>query len=270
MPRHGRAGSGSGPEAARGTDGRRSSGRDAKVQDQIKKRREERIRRLLTDPRLAEHAGRGPGEGSDDAWRDWSKRPTYRQYAAKIVLCLVLYAAAWALFENGHPALEPAREAVRRSLTESFRFDQAAAWYHRHIADLPALIPAFGQNATKAEAVWTAPVSGRVVEAYRDGMRGVYMAAPPGAPVRSSAEGLVTAITESPDTGLTVTVRHKAGMETVYGLLGSVRVRKNDWLSAGDVIGTPGKEPDGRTGRLFFAVKRDGKYVDPRDVMALD
>lgn len=246
------------------------AGRDARVQEDIKKRREERIRRLMAGSRLPDGADGGRADGRNEDWRAWAKPPTFRQYAAKWLLCLALYAAVWGLFRTDAPSLLPLKEAIRRSLTEPFGFDLAAEWYRRHIADLPALVPAFGGRKADAEAAYVAPVSGRVVLPDRTGREGVQLATPPESRVLAAAEGLVVRIEDAPDTGLTVTMRHRAGTETVYGWLKSVRVREHDWLEAGDVIGTVSDSPDGRSGRLYFAVRQNGRPVDPRDVIPLD
>lgn len=240
------------------------------VREQIRKRREERIRRLMKDARLAEQSGLAAGEGAEADWRDWRTRPTLRQFGGKLALCLLLYVAVWGVFQFESPALEPVREPIRRALTESFPFEVAAAWYDRHVGDLPALMPAFGLRKQEAEAAWAMPVAGRILRPYADTRHGVTLVTTPDEQVRASGEGLVVRVTEMPDTGLTVTIRHKEGVETVYGLLQNVSVRPNDWLASGAVIGHVTNESDGRTGKLYFAVKKDGLFVDPGDVMALD
>lgn len=247
-----------------------TGGGEDEVHDPIKKRREARIRRLLADPRLMEQAGRNAGAVRDEEWEAWRRPATFRQFAGKWLLCLVLYGAAWAVFHIEHPALHPAREAIRRSLTDSFPFDAAAAWYHRHIGDWPALLPAFGERGTEARAAYARPAAGQVARPFGDASSGVTLVTPPGEDVRAAGEGLVVRVLEAPDTGLTVTVRHKAGLETIYGRLVHVRVRERDWLAAGEVIGTVTDEPDGRSGRLYFAVRQNGAYVDPRDVISFD
>lgn len=240
------------------------------MREQIRKRREERIRRLMRDARLAEQSGTPAGEETEADWRDWRRRPTLRQFGGKILLCLLLYVAVWGVFQHKSPALEPVRESIRAAMTESFPFHAVAGWYHRHVGDLPALMPAFGMRQTDAEAVWAMPVAGRVVLPYADTQHGVTMVTLPDEAVQAAGEGLILRITEMPDTGLTVTIRHRGGVETVYGMLRDVAVRTNDWLSSGAVIGKVTNEPDGRAGKLYFAVKRDGLFVDPGEVMSLD
>lgn len=240
------------------------------MHEQIKKRREERIRRLMADPRRLEQAVRPSGNTEEEAWQAWRTPPTLRQFAGKWVICLMLYGAVWTVFQVDHPALVPVRESIRRALTESFRFEAAAAWYHRHVGDLPALMPAFGVKNTEAEPAYTAPVSGLAEGPHRTLAGGIVLATAPDEEVRASGEGLVVQVAETPETGLTVTVRHKAGLETVYGFLHRVRVHDSDWLAAGDVIGTVMNEPDGRAGRLYFAVRQHGRFLPPGDVIPLD
>lgn len=240
------------------------------MHEEIKRRREERIRRILADPRLHSEYGHPAGEEENGDWRSWAKPPTARQFAGKILLCLALYAGVWAVFQIEHPVLDPARAAIRKSLTESFDFAAASGWYHRHVGDLPAMMPAFGRKEQEAKAVYAMPVSGRVIEPYRHTGGGLLLSTPPGEEARASGEGLVIRVSETADTGLTVTVRHKGGLETIYGLLENVKVREFDWLAAGEAIGSVANDPAGGTGRFYFAVKQDGRFVDPRDVIDLD
>lgn len=92
-----------------------------------------------------------------------------------------------------------------------------------------------------------------------------------GTPVCSSEEGIVESITEKADMGIEIVVSHDDGYKTIYSNLSSRdMVSVGEKVSKGQVISGIGNtasfeyyEPD----HLHFEVKKDGKYVNPLDVI---
>ena len=87
-------------------------------------------------------------------------------------------------------------------------------------------------------------------------------------PVISASEaGTIKSIKNDPRYGLTVTIKHDSGFETVYSnLLSAEFVSEGDSVKKGQTIGTVGSsaafeitdEP-----HLHFEMKRDGETVNP-------
>ena len=134
----------------------------------------------------------------------------------------------------------------------------------------PAAAP--GAAAATPGRHWRAPVPGPVVGAfrfdagdpYRAGQRrGIDLAAPRGAPVRSACAGVVTAAGRVPGRGLGVTVRCGELAATHLGLAG-VRVRRGRLVVAGARLGTA-LGPVVRLGARR-AGRRHG-YVDPAGLL---
>ncbi len=96
---------------------------------------------------------------------------------------------------------------------------------------------------------------------------GIDIKANAGTAVKSCAAGTVTAVTEDPLWGVTVTIRHSGGYESFYyGLNQAVKVSKNQKVALGDTIGTVGGTAIIETAEeshLHFAMKKDGKWIDP-------
>jgi septal ring factor EnvC (AmiA/AmiB activator) len=59
-----------------------------------------------------------------------------------------------------------------------------------------------------------------------------------------------------------VFVNH-GGFKTAYGNLSEIRVRPNEVLREGDIIGLSGNEESIRGPVLFFLINENGQMVDP-------
>lgn len=92
-----------------------------------------------------------------------------------------------------------------------------------------------------------------------------------GTPVKASESGVVENITETTDKGIEIIISHENGYKTVYSNLSSKEmVSVGDKVNKGQVISGVGNtsafeyyEPD----HLHFEVIKDGKYVNPLDVL---
>ena len=120
---------------------------------------------------------------------------------------------------------------------------------------------------------WRWPVDGDPVRRFAVGPdrfaagqhRGVDLAAPVGAPVRSACTGVVRFAGAVGDAGRTVSVTC-GGLVASYLHLGSVAVRRGERVAAGDGLGTVGRSgrPRGAP-HLHLGARRaaGGGYVDP-------
>jgi murein DD-endopeptidase MepM/ murein hydrolase activator NlpD len=129
-----------------------------------------------------------------------------------------------------------------------------------------AVAPAAGAN-------WLRPVPGAVERPFDYGRdpfapgqhRGVDLAAPPGASVRSACDGVVAFAGRTPRHGRVVSVRC-VGRRISYLPLRSTAVRRGDPIGRGDRVGTVG---DGHGRALHVGVRSEAHrfgYVDPLDL----
>ena len=87
-----------------------------------------------------------------------------------------------------------------------------------------------------------------------------------GAPVTAAADGTVYSIEETAQTGTTLTMELGSGYQAVYGQLKDLCVEKGDTVTEGTVIGyvdAPTKYYSEEGDNLYFAMKKDGKPIDP-------
>ena len=97
--------------------------------------------------------------------------------------------------------------------------------------------------------------------------RGIDIKADKTTVVKASASGTVKYIKEDPRYGLSITIEHKNGFQTVYSsLLSTEFVKEGDVVEQGQSIGTVGNSAvfeslDGS--HLHFEILKDGEYVNP-------
>lgn len=91
-----------------------------------------------------------------------------------------------------------------------------------------------------------------------------------GETIAASAAGIVTDISETAQTGLTVTLDMGNGYEAVYGQLRDVPLSEGQYVDTGDTVGIlaqPTKYYSVEGTSLYFQVLKDGEPVDPMNYM---
>lgn len=94
--------------------------------------------------------------------------------------------------------------------------------------------------------------------------------APVGKEIVVAANGQVTEVTKKDETGNTVTVNLGNGYEAIYGQLEGILVKEGDYVERGGIIGqvaAPTKCYEVEGSNVYFAVKKDGQYLDPMTKM---
>jgi murein DD-endopeptidase MepM/ murein hydrolase activator NlpD len=98
---------------------------------------------------------------------------------------------------------------------------------------------------------------------FAPGHRGIDVAAPAGASVRASADGVVS-FAGSVAGNRAVTVDHGDELLTTYSFLATIAVKKNQAVTLGTVVGTLGSgHPNSATPHVHLSARRDGVYFDP-------
>lgn len=87
-----------------------------------------------------------------------------------------------------------------------------------------------------------------------------------GAPVVSAVNGTVFSIEETAETGTTVTMELGNGYQAIYGQLKDLNISEGDTVTKGTTIGyvaAPTKYYNKEGSNLYFAMKQNGKPIDP-------
>ncbi len=100
---------------------------------------------------------------------------------------------------------------------------------------------------------------------------GIDYAVEKGTSVKASGEGTVSKIYNDDMWGTTVEIEHLGGVTTIYSSLSDkVPVQKGQKVESGQAIGTVGNTAKielSEVSHLHFAVKKDGKYIDPESII---
>jgi stage IV sporulation protein FA len=205
------------------------------------------------------------------SWHEWRKPPTKAQLYIKLAICAAIYMVLWATFHSSHSAAVSAQYQVRRWLTVSYDFTKASDWYASHIGGWQTFLPAFiHDEKTTRNLTYSNPVPGVIMRPYSPDAKGVWISTQPDQGVAVIGAGLVTDVQEMKETGLTITVRHANGVESIYGWLGQANVKSKDWLSTGDEVGIVKLDAESGAGKLYLAIRHNQMYIDPGDVIPLD
>ena len=117
------------------------------------------------------------------------------------------------------------------------------------------------------------PVTGVITSRYgprNDPFSGLYamhhgldIAAAPGTPVKSPANGVVIKTGVDARYGLHIDVDHQNGYKTRYGHLSAILVKKGMELKRGDVIGQVGMTGRANGNHLHYEIQKDQRRVNP-------
>ncbi|WP_052487211.1 M23 family metallopeptidase [Gordoniibacillus kamchatkensis] len=219
---------------------------------------------------------RSPGYAAapSDEQLHGQKPPTARRLVLRLIVSAALFGAVWTMFRLPQSWAQTGRQLVTAALTEPMNMERLAVWYESKFRGAPSVLPSFhrsGDDSVKASSggkrTYFAPAKGVVASPFAGGKQGVLLQTKADAPVYAMDTGLVTYAGKREGTGFTVVIRHPNGVQTVYGEVEDCKLEVNDWIKGGEAIGKAGRDGDG--GKLYFAVQKDGRYVNPADVVAI-
>ncbi|WP_051318199.1 M23 family metallopeptidase [Cohnella thermotolerans] len=203
----------------------------------------------------------------------------FRGLTMRLAVAAVLFGAVWGWLRLELPGNELVRGWTVRAVTEDMDFTAVEAWYERTFEGSSSFLPIFKQQdetqAVSAEwsrEVTVPPLAGRILQTFAQDGEGIRLAAPAGTPVKAAHTGRVAEVTLDAKGLATIAIQHANGVETVYGNVDNAAVKKNDWVEVGRTLGElASSTSDGKgEGTLFFAVKQNGKTLDPAEVVPFD
>lgn len=220
----------------------------------------------------------GGGKGDDELMGPGSgRRPTFwSAMFVRLVISTLLFAAIWGMNRYEPAWATPIRAFIAKSLTVEMDFQAAQAWYERYFGGAPSFIPIFKTNEDHglrvgATAAFSLPIEGSLASPFALSLKGVEIIPDTGSlQVKAIDTGRVVRVAREAETGQTVTVQHAGGYLSVYGHLDQISVEKGDWLEGGDVLGSLPPRTQSPLPTLYFAIKKDDRYIDPADVIPFD
>lgn len=214
--------------------------------------------------------------GEGERWKEWTAPPTRKQFKGKILFCILVFGLVWGMFQLHNSWALKGQEWVQKTMTEDFQFATAAAWYYQVFGDTPVILPAFGKDKDKlaltggADEAWVRPAQGHILTSFAATGQGIFLHAEPESPVKALLTGRVVQVTHTAENGILIVIQHAGGYESVYGMLESSPLSKNDWVKGGSLIGNTRGQQDPGKANLYFAVRKNSQYINPTDVMSFD
>jgi murein DD-endopeptidase MepM/ murein hydrolase activator NlpD len=107
------------------------------------------------------------------------------------------------------------------------------------------------------------PTIGQISKRFDESHTGIDIAAPIFSPVISAASGTVTAAGWDSIYGNYVMIEHSKNYSTFYGHCNTVAIKKDDMVTAGQIIGTVGSSGKSTSPHLHYEVHFKDNPVDP-------
>ena len=127
----------------------------------------------------------------------------------------------------------------------------------RLISSTPSIAPVRGIY-TSAFGYRRDPITGQ--RAYHSG---VDISAPPGKPVKASADGVVTKTEQYGNLGRAVFIAHGFGVTTIYGHLSRINVTPGQRVDRGAIVGLVGNSGRSTGYHLHYEVQVNGEPTNP-------
>jgi murein DD-endopeptidase MepM/ murein hydrolase activator NlpD len=170
-----------------------------------------------------------------------------------------------------------ATPATARNVRRAYGAAPLAQAWHPPIGAPPA-----GQIGDQGPKVWQMPVEAQRISSGFGKIRldptkpsgtrthkGIDMTAPIGTPVHAARGGQV--VRAEPSTGgfgNVVVIDHGGGIQSYYGHMSAILVKKGDVVETGKLVGEVGSTGRSSGPHLHFEVRKDGESIDPTSDIA--
>jgi stage IV sporulation protein FA len=250
----------------------------------IKRRREERVRllRKKMEDTYSSYFFDNPETDfstTEDEYSWYSPPPEKERkmkgntWFVRTLVSLFLLSGAYFITTSQYPQTRPYKDLLYEVFTRSYNFTALANWYEEKFGALPAILPSIGPLAEQAQPVLQqgknsllkGPAIGSV-SVMDPPEKGVYIESADSM-VKSIDNGKVIFVGEKDGIGKTVVIQHSKGLESWYGGFDTYSVALNDWVEVQQELG---KILQPSTNKIYFAIKKDGKFVDPRSVVQFE
>ncbi len=155
--------------------------------------------------------------------------------------------------------------ALVKTVGSAMWLDTYDRWVFHDFNPEMAVVPA---GLEQVKPLMTLPLSGTISRPYGllviDGQQyfhqGIDIRAPGGTAVQAILAGRVIRDGNDPILGKVIEIDHGRNLVSVYGILGSVKVHRDQVVERGETIATLAA---GKVAQLHFEIRQNGKAIDP-------
>lgn len=223
-----------------------------------------------------------------------------RGFYAALAVCLVgAVAAAWITVNQSISSASDENNSVPIKQSRGDEYTSGSAFDAKDAAvpkqNTPVDTPSASGTASaqseetfnfiKKEQKFSLPVEGNILRGHSGGELikydalnewrthdGIDIEAAVGTEIKASAAGKVTSVKNDPLWGWTVELSHNDGFTSYYSGLKEPTLEEGTEVAAGDIIGTLGETNLAEVSdasHIHFAIKQDGKFIDPAEKLNL-
>ncbi|MFK2824523.1 M23 family metallopeptidase [Bacillus sp. B190/17] len=198
---------------------------------------------------------------------------SWERFLFKWLAAAALVLATAILFQHPSPVFEEGRGWMEQTMEKEFPFSKAAEWYEHTFGEpLP-----FTVNSWKAKeerlnegSEVALPVSGHILEDFQTNGQGILVKTGSEEEVKSIRDGTVIFTGTKEGLGKTVIVQHADNSESWYGHLASLSVQPYERVKAGHILAKAAAGEKMGEGQFYLAIKREGVFIDPNQVVPFE
>ncbi|MFJ8264571.1 peptidoglycan DD-metalloendopeptidase family protein [Peribacillus asahii] len=251
-----------------GMDNRRKN-----IRDRIEKRRK-------ISERKTEGAWRHVDNPDEDlytytAYESSPDHPLFKKeyFLFKMLAAVCLFLIIAVIFKHPSQQLDTARDYVSKTMEQDFQFASISSWYESTFGKPIAFLPQEKEKENETETVnesYALPATAKITQTFETNGEGIIVETTKGSMVSAINEGFVTFAGVKEGIGKTIIVQHENKSESWYGQLESFDVGLYEPIKKGQQIGQVTGSEDGSKGTFYLAIKENGAFIDPKQVISFE
>ena len=192
----------------------------------------------------------------------------------KVLLSAALFFAIAILYKYPSSQLDSFRNMVASTFEQEIQFALITDWYEdafgKPLAFLPSDLQKEVSDTEPVTSDYAIPTTGTIVETFASNGEGIKIETESNTKAGAIQGGTILFAGKKESTGNTVVIQHKDGSESWYGNLEKIDVKVYDSVEKGASVGTVSQSDETGTSVLFFAIKKDGEFIDPDQVISFE
>ena len=186
-------------------------------------------------------------------------------------VCLVLVIAI--IYRTSAPWTQTAKLVLDTVYQQEFQFAAVSNWFEDTIGKPFAFLPEdsiTGTDQAASDSQFATPATGTIMQSFVKDGQGVLIKTSNSTSVDTIKEGVVIYAGEKESHGKTVIVQHPDKSESWYAHLQEINVSLYEEIKKGTKVGKVSPSDEGDKGEFYFALKANGKFIDPNEVISFE
>jgi stage IV sporulation protein FA len=204
--------------------------------------------------------------------------PLFNRHALlmQVMFAIILFLIAGIIFKNNGEQTARAQAFIKQVYEEEFHFAAAKEWYEKQFGKplvlLPKDPPQKIDGSKETSEVYAIPANGKVYETFSSNGKGIWIETGRTETVETAKDGYIVFAGRKDNLGYTVIIQHTDEQESWYGDLKEIdpSIKLYNYVESGTKLGMVSENEDGKSGKFYFAIKKDKAFIDPSKVIPFD